>query len=471
MAATESAPAPPEKLGIGLKLAYGVGDVGPAIVSTINGFFLNAFLIEIAGLRPAAAAAIFLIVKIWDAVNDPIIGTLTDRTNTRWGRRRPWLLFGAIPFGLAFFLQWYVPELGAAGKFWYYLLVAILLDTGFTAVNVPYAALTPELTQDYDERTSLNAYRFSFSILGGTLAAFFHAVIVGGEAGTAVLRGYLISGAIWAFFIIASNFITFAFTRETHFRHEDEEEGPGFFEGIKIAFQNKAFIYVTVIYLLAWLAIQFVQNNLFLYVKYWTQAEAQFQWLLLILQFGAFIFLLVMSRLSRRIGKQRVYYVGAAFWIAAGVILFFAPRGNVTWLYVIAPLASVGVSVCYLVPWSLLPDVIEYDELQTGRRREGIYYGFFVFLQKLGISLGLAISNLILDGAGYINPPYPGAPEAGAQPDAVLTALRVFVSLVPVGILLLNFVVVHNFPITREKHAAMQAELAQRRLTAEGVNG
>lgn len=463
MAVAEPALAPPSRLGIGLKLAYGIGDVGPAIVAAINGFFLNAFLIEIAGLRPAAAAAIFLLVKIWDAVNDPLIGALSDRTNTRWGRRRPWLLFGAVPFGLAFFLQWYVPELDATGKFVYYLVVALLLDTGFTAVNVPYTALTPELTEDYDERTSLNAYRFSFSILGGTLAAFFHAVIVSGYEGTAVLRGYLISGAIWAVFIIASNLITFAFTRETHFKHDDTDEGPGFLAGVRIAFQNKAFVYVTVIYLLAWLAIQFVQNNLFLYVKYWTNAEDQFQWLLLILQLGAFVFLLVMSALSRRIGKQRIFYVGASFWIVAGIALFFAPRGEVAWLYVVAPVASIGVSVCYLVPWSLLPDVIEYDELQTGQRREGIYYGFFVFLQKLGISLGLAISNLILDGAGYINPPYPGATLAGDQPDGVLTALRVFVSLVPVGILLLNFVAVRNFPITREKHTAMQAELAQRR--------
>ena len=101
--------APASKLSRATKLAYGVGDLGPAIVTAINGFFLNAFLLDVAGLRPAAVGIIFLIVKIWDSVNDPLIGAISDRTNTRWGRRRPWLLFGAVPFGLAFFLHWLVP--------------------------------------------------------------------------------------------------------------------------------------------------------------------------------------------------------------------------------------------------------------------------------------------------------------------------------------------------------------------------
>jgi GPH family glycoside/pentoside/hexuronide:cation symporter len=456
---TDTAPTP--KLSLATKLAYGVGDLGPALVSAINGFFLNAFLIEVAGIRPATAALIFLLVKIWDAVNDPIVGTLTDRTNTRWGRRRPWLLFGAVPFALAFFLQWVVPDWSSAGLFWYYLLVALLLDTGFTAVNVPYAALTPELTQDYDERTSLNAYRFSFSILGGTVAAFTHTIIVAGFEGTAVLRGYLISAGIWAGVIILSNLITFAFTRESHFSKETDVELP-FFEGLKIAFKNRAFITVTVIYLLAWLSIQFVQNNLLLYVKYWVQAEDQFQWLLLILQIGTFVWLLIWVRVSARWGKQRVYYAGASAWIVASIAIFFVPRGQVTVLYGLGLLASAGVSVCYLIPWSLLPDVIELDELETGQRREGIYYGFFVFLQKLGISLGLAASNLVLDVTGYVKPDYPGAALAPIQPEAVLTSLRVFVSFIPAIILLLSFIMVARYPITRQRHAEIRAALAAR---------
>lgn len=452
----------PARLPLITRLAFGAGDLGPAVVAAINGFFLNAFLIEVAGIRPEQAALIFLIVKIWDSLNDPFIGTLTDRTNSRWGRRRPWLLFGAGPFALAFFLQWVVPDLDPAGKFWYYLLVALLLDTGFTAVNVPYAAMTPELTDNYDERTTLNSYRFSFSILGGTIAAFVHTIIVGSFEGPAILRGYLISGAIWAIVIILSNLFTFAFTQEKAFGDKKEDNLP-FGAGLKIAFRNRPFLFATALYLLSWLAIQFVQNNLVLYVKYWTRAEEQFQWLLLSLQLTAFLFLAIWAKVSERIGRQKVYYWGASVWIVVGVVLYFAPAGQVIWLYILAPLAAIGLSVCYLIPWSLLPDAVDVDELETGRRREGIFYGFFVFLQKLGISVGIAISNLILGAAGYIRPNYPGAPAATNQPEGVLNALRLFVSLTPSVILLLSFIIVYYYPITREKYATIRQELDKRK--------
>ena len=455
-------PSSPEKLSPLTKLAFGAGDLGPAIVSGINGFFLNAFLLDVAGLRPAVAGAIFLIVKVWDAVNDPIMGTLTDRTRTRWGRRRPWLLFAAIPFGLTFFLQWVVPPVSDALKFWYYLVVAILLDAAFTAVNVPYAALTPELTHDYDERTSLSTYRMSFSILGSVLAAFLHTVIIGAYGPDNVYTAYMVSAAIWAFFITVPNFITFACTRETHYQ-EDRPAGPGFLEGLRIAFRNRAFITVTIIYLLSWLSVQFVQNNLFLYVRYWVNAESIFGTLLLAVQVSGFCFILIWNQISRRIGKKSTYYAGMSFWVVVSVVLFFVQPGQVSMLFVLAILAGGGLSISYLIPWSMLPDVIELDELETGQRREGVFYGFFVFLQKLGMSLGMSISNFALEATGYVNH-VPGQPLP-VQPPAAQMALRLFVSAVPVAILLLSFLAVRAYPITREKHAAMRAELSRRRAT------
>lgn len=450
---------PPRRLTFGRKVAFGVGDLGPALVASIQGFFLNAFLLDIAGIRPAAAGIIFLIVKIWDSVNDPVIGRLTDKTNTRWGRRRPWLLFGAVPFGLAWFLQWLVPDWSQTGLFWYYLLVALLLDTGFTAVNVPYTALTPELTQDYDERTSLNSFRFSFSILGGLIALAIHSVLI--ESFPSVTTGYAVSAAVMGGVIILSNFITFAFTKEHHFKEQTAEDDPGFVEGVKIALKNRPFLYVVAIYLLSWLCIQFVQANMLLYVRYWVGGEDRFIQLAFALQVSAFVFLIIWSRLSQKWGKQKVYYVGMSFWIVVEIALFFVQPGQFTILFVLAILAGVGVSVGYLVPWSMLPDVVELDELETGQRREGIYYGFFVFLQKLGISLGLALSNFALEAAGYINAEdLANLPD---QPTAVLTALRIFVSLVPAVILLLSFPIVRSYPITREKHAEILAAIAAKK--------
>lgn len=451
---------PSEKLSWQTKLAFGVGDLSPAIVSAINGFFLNAFLLDVAGMRPGAVALVLLIVKIWDAVNDPLMGTLSDRTKSKWGRRRPWLLWGAVPFGVLYILQWLVPPVGDLGKFWYYLVIAILLDAAYTAVNVPYSALTPELTHDYDERTSLSSYRFAFSILGGVAAASLHKTIVDAIApSVGIFVAHTVSAAIWAFFIITPNFVTFAFTRETHFK-EDRPEGPGFFEGLRIVFQNRAFVAVAFIRLLSWLSVQFIQANLLIYVRYWVGGEKHFPILILAIQVSSFLFMMLWNQVSAKIGKKKTYYVGMLFMIVVLLVLFFVQPGQIALLFVLGILAGGGVGASYLIPWSMIPDVVELDELETGQRREGIYYGFFVFLQKLGISLGLMISNAILEATGYITPvagqAYPD------QPPAVLMALRTFVSFAPVIVLLLSFVAVYLYPITRERHAEIRAELARR---------
>lgn len=451
------------RLSTKTKLAYGAGDLGAAIATAINGFFLLNFLINVAGLRPGMAGTVFLVAKIWDAVNDPIIGWLTDRTVSKFGRRRPWLLIAAVPFGLAFFLQWIVPPLSETGLFWYYLLVAVLLDTAFTAINVPYAALTAELTQDYDERTRLSSVRMSFSILGGVLAAFFHAMIVD-QFPTDPRMGYMISAAIWGVCIAAPCFITFFGTKEPDFAiNAKPEEGPGYLEGLKIVFKNRAFVLVTLIYLFSWLAIQFAQTNLQIYTKDWIQLDMSlFGYLLLAIQFSSFIWVLIWAKLSEKLGKQNIYYLGAGFFMLALLGLFFLQPGQVVLTFVLAAMAGIGISVGYLVPWSMLPDVIELDQLQTGQRREGVFYGFFVLLQKLGLALGLGISGWALEFSGYIRAT-PGLPDP-VQPASALLTIRFLIGPVSALIVLLSFLAVRAYPITREKHAELRLELERQKL-------
>ena len=193
-----------EKLNLSTKLAYGAGDVGTAITVNIVGWFLSFFLTNVAGLNAGMASNIRLISGVWDAVNDPVVGVLSDRTRSRWGRRHPWMLFGTIPLGIFFFLQWLVPHFGANGSvaqqwglFWYYVVVSIGFNSSFTAVNLPYTALTPELTQDYNERTSLNSFRFAFSISGSILSLILANVIFSrfnNDSG----KQYLVLGGICA---------------------------------------------------------------------------------------------------------------------------------------------------------------------------------------------------------------------------------------------------------------------------------
>ena len=453
----QTAVSQPARLTRGAKLAYGTGDMAGSVVVTLTGFFLQAFLLDVAGLRPAAVGVIFLVSSVWDAVTDPMMGMISDRTRTRWGSKRPWLLFGAVPFGVAYFLHWLVPDLGPAGMFVYYLAVSLLLKTAYTIVNVPYAALTPVLTQDYDERTQLNTYRFSLNLFGSLLAVVLHPVLVS-LAGDDVARGYLLSAGVWGVFIAAAVLTAFGGTAER--TAPSVSADLNVWRDLTSALRNRAFLLVTGIYLCSWLALLTVQANLLLFFRYWVDIEAQFTGLILSFQVAAILSLSLWAYLSRRIGKRAVYTLGALLWAAGLALFFFLPPGAVLPAYGLATLIGVGAAVAYLIPWSMLPDVVDDDELRTGERREGVFYGMFVFLQKLGLSLGLAVSSFALDAAGYLNPEVAGA--AVTQPDAVLLILRLLVSFVPAALLLVSLPFVYYYPLTRERYAEVRARLDAR---------
>lgn len=175
-----------EKLHFTTKLAYGAGDFGPAITANILVFYLLFFLTDVAGIPAALAGSVLMIGKIFDAINDPIIGLLSDRTRSRWGRRLPWMLGGMIPFALFYTAQWLIPHFSDDrltnqwGLFIYYVAIAMAFNLCYTTVNLPYTALTPELTQNYNERTRLNSFRFAFSIGGSILSLILYILIAAG---------------------------------------------------------------------------------------------------------------------------------------------------------------------------------------------------------------------------------------------------------------------------------------------------
>jgi len=450
-----------ERLPLRTRLAFGAGDLGPAIATIIAGFFQLFFLTTVAGLPPALAGAILLVVKIWDAVNDPIIGWLTDRTSTRWGRRRPWLLFGAAPFGLLFFLQWVIPPFDVTGKFVYYLIIALLFDTAFTIVNVPYTALTPELTRDYDERTVLNSFRFAFSIGGSLLGGILHQSIVSLYPADP-RTGYLVAGAVVGTLIALPFLWCFLGTRE---RYEPDPEAKELSLGEQIGyvFRNRPYLFVVGIYMFSWLAVQVTSAVLTFYITFWLRRPDLITTFLLAVQGSALAFLFVWSAVSRRIGKKAVYLVGSVIWIAVQAFLFFLQPEQITLAIILAVIAGAGVATAYLVPWSMMPDVIELDELETGQRREGMFYGFMVLLQKLGLAVGLFLVGLGLQVAGF-NENLP----ADLQPDSARLAIRLMIGPVPTLILICGMLLTWFYPITREKHEQTLALLAARRSGAAG---
>jgi len=466
---TDASPLTSKKLTFSTKLAYGAGDLGPAITANVMGFFLLFFFTNVAGISAGLAGTILMIGKIWDAINDPIVGVLSDRTRSRWGRRYPWIICGAIPFGVFYFLQWTVPYFSADpavnqwGLFWYYVAIGIAFNMAYTMVNLPYIALTPELTQDYNERTSLNSFRFTFSIGGSIfsliLAQFIFSLI---KSST---QQYLVLGAICAVLSVLPLFWcvwgTWQHSAASRAAVNTTESTP-LLEQLRIAFSNRPFLYVIGIYLCSWLAVQQTAAIIPYFVVNWMGLSSQaFTQVALTVQITALVMLFIWSALSQRVGKKAVYFMGMTVWIIAEAGLFFVQPGQVGLMYFLAILAGSGVSTAYLIPWSMIPDVIELDELQTGQRREGVFYAFMVLLQKIGLAAGLFLVGVVLEISGFMET-VPGQP-APTQPPSALLAIRLAIGPLPTLVLSGGLVLAYFYPITREVHAEILLKLRERK--------
>lgn len=451
-----------EKLSLKTKLAYGAGDMGAGITATILAFSLLIFLTNVAGLDAGLAGTVLLIGKIWDAVNDPIVGVLSDRTHSRWGRRHSWMLLGSIPFGLFFFLQWIVPHFSDNpatnqwGLFWYYVWISVFFNMAFTAVNLPYTALTPELTQDYNERTSLTSFRFAFSIGGSILALVLGLVIsqLIPDSG----QQYLVLGALCGVLSVLPIYWCIWGTEE-RYTTATTEDLP-LLAQLRIAFANRPFLYVIGIYLFSWLAFQLTAAIIPYFVVNWMGLDSYFQVALLV-QVVAIVMLFVWSQASKRFGKRAVYFMGMSLWILAqGRLVFYPARsGGVDVSAVFDGGGGGGNGLSDSL--AMLPDVIELDELRTGQRREGIFYAFMVLLQKIGLAFGLFIVGQALDWAGFQSSTT-GQPLP-EQPASALLAIRVAIGPLPTLALILGLVLAYLYPITREVHSEILLKLQERR--------
>jgi glycoside/pentoside/hexuronide:cation symporter, GPH family len=455
-----------DRLSFSTKLAYGAGDLGTAITANILVFYLLFFFTEVAGLPPGLAGWVLTVGKISDAINDPIVGIMSDRTQSRLGRRYPWMLAGALPFGLLFFVQWVVPQFSPDPSvnqwllFGYYVIIGILFNLAYTVVNLPYTALTPELTQDYNERTSLNSFRFAFSI-GGSILAIVLVIAISAVTPDDLQYRYLLVGAVSSIIAVLPIFWCFWGTKHRGLRSLETETTTiptiPLTQQLAIAFRNRAFLYVIGIYLCSWLAVQVTASIFkFFVVSYMGLSDQVSNIAILVVQATALIMLFVWSAVSQRFGKKAVYFLGTSIWVVAQVGLFFLQPGQVGVMYGLAVAVGFGVSTAYLIPWSMLPDVIELDELQTGQRREGIFYAFMVLLQKVGLALGLWFVGQALELSGYVG-------GAATQPELALLAIRMAIAPFPTICLVAGMVLAYFYPITRNVHAEIMLKLDERR--------
>ncbi len=448
-----------KRLPVRTKLFYGIGDVGLSLTSTILGLYFLIYLTDVVGLEPGIAGIAIFVGRSWDYINDPIIGYLSDRTRTRWGRRRPFLLFGPIPYALTFVMLWWRPPVESAALLAaYYALAYIFYDSAATLIYMPYFALTPELTSDYDERTSLTSYRMFFSILG-SLIAFPVPLMIINEFVPENVQRVLVMGIIFAVAAALPMYAVFFGTRE---REEYmEQESPKLLESLKIAFKNKPFVYGLIIFLATWVTVEIVQMTLMYFIKYVVHREPQAEIVMFTIFATAIAALPVWNFVARKWGKRWAYIFGISFWAIVQIVLIMLNAQTAFWfLLLICFLAGIGVAAAHVLPWAILPDAIEWGELQTGERNEGMFYSLVTLIHKVATSLALLGISQVLQFTGYVA----NAPQ---QTQGALTGIRIAIGPIPAVMLGIGILFAYLYPLDRKEHAEVVQQLEQRRAEAQ----
>ena len=436
-------------LSIGTKLGFGVCDLGGNLFFTIMGFYLLNFMTDVAKLGAGLAGTAMLIGKICDAITDPTVGFLSDRTKSRWGRRRPWMFWGAIFLFFTMILQYTNPHIQS--QFWLFIYMAVaycLLTTAYTMLNIPYGSLTPELTHDFDERTTLNAFRMSFAVVGTFVGAGLVLRIAG--AFSSPDTGWTAMAAIMGAVMLVTAMITIFTVKEPKRAMEEAGEQQSFLRTYKAAFKNRPFVMALSTYALHIAGTSVVQGALIYYFRYIyfngvksAESDGAFTLALICMLAPALLFIPVWTLLSKKIGKKWSYNLGMAIVaVAVFVIFFFGRQLGMGFFYLVMGIGGIGFSTNYVMPLAIIPDAVELDYAQNGVRREGAFYGVWNFMNKVGVAVANFINGAVLSAFGYVaNVPQTEHAKLGIQLLVGPVAAVFFIA----GVVVLSF-----YPITRK---------------------
>jgi GPH family glycoside/pentoside/hexuronide:cation symporter len=419
---------------------YGFGAFAFAVANTAMLFFLLKFLVDEAKLGPALAGSVLLVAKAWDAVVDPLIGRLSDRS----GRPRAWLAGAAVPLAATFASIWAgLPLQGVAAAIGYGVLL-VAYNTAFSAAVIPYGALTPALAQDYDERTRLNAARMGWSMVGGIVAGIAMPMLVKSQ-------GFGVAGGALAMLLVPPLLLVWVVTRGRVATKPTADGGslaPPWSVLACGPFHRVAILFVS-----AWSAIAVLSALVPFYVQHHLRAPGLLDAVFAAIQVSALVSIPAVARLSERVEKHRAYALGMAAWAAVLLGLALVPAGATAPTLVLACLAGPGVAAAHVLPWSMLPDVVEVDRLERGADRTGDFYGMMTFLEQLATALALWLLGVGLASAGYVE-------GAETQGEPAKLAIRLLIGPAPGVVLALAAAFAWlRPPLTRAEHQAAVARL------------
>jgi len=430
-----------------------LGDTASHFVWDMVGFWLLFFYTDVYKIPAAAAGTIMLIARFWDMGMDPIIGIISDRTQTRWGKFRPYILFGAIPYAVLAILTFTTPDLGEIGKIIYAGTTYVLLMTAYAAINLPYSSLGAVMTSDTYERAGLNTYRFICAFVGQfivtglalTLAKFF------GRGDKAL--GFQHTLILFGFLSLVFFFITFKTCKE---RVQPSKSLPSSLkEDLKNLFTNRPWIILAIVGIVSFVMFAMQNAAIAYYFKYYIGKEENVQLFNVIGTVALIVALPLSKPLARKFGNRNVFIASSLLSGAFFIALYLPGAQNLVSVYALNILAKLAYAPAVPLLWTMIADSADYSEWKSGRRATGLCFSAAVFAQKAGWGIGAAIAGWLLTVFNYI-------PDA-QQTERALTGIKLLISVIP-GILYMSCAVFMFFyNIDSETTDLMKRDLDARR--------
>jgi GPH family glycoside/pentoside/hexuronide:cation symporter len=438
------------------RLGYGIGDMGFNLFFTTASLFLLLYYTDVAGLPPATAGWIMAAALVWDAVTDPAMGYLASRTRSRWGRYRPWILFGAVPLAASWALIFLPTGFSGFALTLWALAAQMLFRTFYTIVSMPYVSLSAAMTTDSRERGLLAAIRMLSATAAGLAIALLTLPLVqrlgGGDEALGFFRVALVYGVLAAALLL----LVFLSSREDPAAHEAPL--PSAADMVRMLRSNRAFWLVSGSLLMASFGSTFFGKTIPYHLKYDGDRAALIGPALATITGCAFLAIPLWTALMQRTSKRMVSLAGTGLGVAA-YGLFYLADGAMPAMFAALGLLGVAAGAAYLTFWAMLPDTVEYGEWKTGVRAEGIVFGLISFVQKAALGIAVGLLGEVLTAIGYVaNQP---------QAPGTLNDMRLVMLGVPIACSLAAAMFILRYPLDAATHARLVKDIEGRRATLQ----
>lgn len=432
------------------KLGYGAAEFSSTLTWTMVSVLFLFFLTDVVGIEPAFAGFILMVGTLWDGITDPTVGILSDRIKGRWGRRRPFLLGIAVPFGLITWLLFSDFGMGEWQSKVYFLIAVVLYFTAATLLDVPYTSLAAEMTQDYDERTILNAYRGMFSQLAAIVAAALPWTLVEliNEQTGSIKQSWSIMAGMFGLCAVFP--ILWAWKATRGFEIHPEETEVNLRDVFSGPLKNRTFIFTIALYASGSVGLSLAGAVMVYYMKYFLNFDSTQESIAFLFLFACTILWIpAINRLSTKLGKRESFMIFMGIWgLIQSIGLMILQPDMIILFYCFMVIASGGVMTISMTGWALIPDAIEVDQFKTGQRREGLYVGIILFCRKFSVALILWVVGIVLSWSGYV--------PNQQQTESAILGIRLMYAEGTAFFLFLSVFMAYLLPMTKKRHEALK---------------